>query len=443
MGLLLAYAGPAAGHGYMFLLTGIYLMAFATDVLLVPPATLALLFGLSRIWDAVSDPLAGYLTDRTRTRFGRRRPWMLAGAIPMALAFAMLWAPPQALEGGALVAWVGVALLVFYTASTAVDVPHSALGAEICEDYHERNRLFGYKRALFGVGSLLAVASMQGFLAGDAREVGRWVGPLAGALALVLVLLTVLRVRERPEYQGRGARTPLSAVRDVWRNRHARVLLGVFTLQQLGVVGVSVTIPYYSKYVLETPEYTSAFLGCMFVSALLGVPFWMRFSQGRDKRRVIVRAMVVVALALAALSLAPKGAAYWVMAIATLAGFAAAALDVLLPSAQADVIDVDERDTGERKEGAYFAAWAFAAKTAGGVAAMIVGFALDGLGFEPNATQSAEVLLGLRAVAGLLPALVYTAGLLLFLRFSLGPDEHRGVREDIAQSRELAAADRA
>ena len=437
-GVLLAYGGPSAGHGFTFLLTGIYLMSFSTDVLLVAPGSMALIFGLSRIWDAISDPLVGYLTDRTRLRFGRRRSWMLVGAIPMALAFAMLWSPPADLSGGAVTWWLGIALIAFYTASTAVDVPHSALGAELSPDYHERTRLFGYRRIFFGLGSLLAVGGVWAFGQYDPRAVGRAVGIGAGLLLIALVFACVFRVRERSDFQGRGAPTPWAGLRDVWANPHARILLGVFLLQQLAVTGVSVAIPYFSKYVLGTPEWTSLYIGALFLSSLVSVPVWMSIAPHYDKRILVTVSMIGAAVAISCLGFAPVGMPLLAASIAALGGLAVGGLDVLFPSIQADVIDVDEHRTGERKEGAYFSAWAFSAKTAGGLASMAVGGVLAAFGFQPNVEQTPAMLFGMRGVAGLLPAFLYICGLLLFLRFSLSQGEHERIRRDL-DARRVAA----
>ena len=99
LGTILTYSLPTVGAGYMFLLVGLYLMKFATDVLLIAPATMSVIFGLSRVWDALSDPVAGYLSDRTSHRAGRRRPWLFVSAFPIGLAYVMVFAPPEALRG--------------------------------------------------------------------------------------------------------------------------------------------------------------------------------------------------------------------------------------------------------------------------------------------------------------------------------------------------------
>ena len=109
----------------MGMLTSMYLMKFSTDVLAISPAAMGMVFFVSRIWDAVSDPIIGFLSDRTRTRLGRRRPWMIAGAIPVGLVFVLMWTPPE-LGAGMLSLWMGVMVVLFYTATTVFGMPHDS-----------------------------------------------------------------------------------------------------------------------------------------------------------------------------------------------------------------------------------------------------------------------------------------------------------------------------
>ena len=110
---LTVYGAPMLAAGFMGTLLSLYLLKFATDVLQIPPGVMGLLLGLAFVWDALTDPVAGFLSDRTRSRFGRRRVWMLASAVPVGLFCFALWSPPRGLEGGALVAWLGLCLLGF------------------------------------------------------------------------------------------------------------------------------------------------------------------------------------------------------------------------------------------------------------------------------------------------------------------------------------------
>ena len=159
-GTLIAFGAPAVGAGYMYLLLSLYVMKFSTDVLLIAPAVMGLIFSISRIWDAISDPLVGYLSDRTSTSLGRRRTWILFSFIPIAIGFYAVFAPPQDLAVTGLSWWMAAAIIGFYSAMTIFFVPHMALGAELSNDYHERSRLFGLRHAFYTFGSILSLATM-------------------------------------------------------------------------------------------------------------------------------------------------------------------------------------------------------------------------------------------------------------------------------------------
>ena len=158
------------GAGYMYLLLSLYVMKFSTDVLLIAPAVMGLIFSISRIWDAISDPLVGYLSDRTSTSLGRRRTWILFSFIPIAIGFYAVFAPPQNLAVTGLSWWMAAAIIGFYSAMTIFFVPHMALGAELSNDYHERSRLFGLRHAFYTFGSILSLATMYWLITEEFRE---------------------------------------------------------------------------------------------------------------------------------------------------------------------------------------------------------------------------------------------------------------------------------
>jgi GPH family glycoside/pentoside/hexuronide:cation symporter len=341
----------------------------------------------------------------------------------------MLFSPPAALAGRELLLWTAAALFVFYTSIAMLETAHAALGAELTDAYHERTRVFGIRRIVFGLGTLCAVGSLAAFgSAEDPRRVG-WIAGIAGAVVVVAsILWMVLRTRERPEFRDRGAESPLRAFRDVWRNGHARVLLLVFVIQQLGVTTLTTIMPFLSEYVLMTPEWTFAYIGTLFVSAIAGVPLWIRFKPRGGKKGGLILAMATIGFAIAALWFAREGDIALVFAVAAVGGLASAGTDVLFPSIQADAIDWDELQTGERKEGAYFAAWAFSQKAAGALGAALVAFALPAIGFVPNALQTPEAKDGIRLLAALGPAFLYAFGIVIFLGFRLGEREHAEIQ---------------
>jgi len=437
---LLTYAAPGLGFGFMTLLISTYFMKFATDVLAIPTATMGGILLLSRAWDAIADPVAGYLSDRTHTRFGRRRPWLVAGALPLGLAFALAWSPPASLSQAGLTWWIGGAMLLFFTSLTVCRMPHEALGAELSRDYHERNRVFGVKRAVFGVGTL-AVFGALWLLgeSGDPRRAALWLAAVASTGTLALLLLTGFAVREPTAHLGRGATRPFAALRDVLANPHARRLVTVSFLQQVATGTVTTAAAYHTQYVLGDPGAFPLLLGCFFVASLVSIPLWLCIGQRFDKKPLLVASMAAVGVILGAMFAVGEGDHLLLFSLAAAGGVAAGALDVIMPSLQADVIDWDELRTGERKEGVYFAAWHLAEKMALGVAAAITGLALASSGFLPNQPQPGAALLAMRLLLSLFPLACYAIGSALFLGFGLDRAEHTRVQGEI-KARSCAAA---
>jgi GPH family glycoside/pentoside/hexuronide:cation symporter len=429
LGALTAYSLPNLAFGYTFLLVSFYLMKFATDVLLIAPAAMGSIFMVARFWDALADPLAGYWSDRTQTRLGRRRPWMLASALPVAAGFTMLWVMPEGLGRGGQVAWMTVAVLGFYTAATVFIIPHTALGAELSTDYHERTRVFGLRQLAWNLGVFATLGAMFALTSSEApRELAARLGVAAAGVTALLVVWSALRLRERNEYQGRGGKHPWAAFADVWRNPHARLLLLVFFIESIGGATVSVLTIYFSEYVVKTPALTTLYIAVYFVAASVSIPFWVPLSARTGKKQLWLGSMIATA--------AGFGATFWIgegdwpslVAVAALLGIAGGCGNVIAPSIEADVIDWDEHRTGERKEGAYFAAWNFVYKAATGITLGVTGFALQAAGFEPNAAQPEEARLAIRILYGIFPLVCYALGSLLFLRFQFSEREHAAVR---------------
>ena len=431
---LLAYAVPAAGASFHLFFIQFYFLKFATDVLLAAPGVMGLLFGISRVWDAVSDPLVGYWSDGTRSRLGRRRPWMLAGIPLLALFSLMVWSPPAWLTATGLVVWTGVALFGFYTAFTMYTVPHTSLGAELTGDHHERSRVFGAQRMAFVGGMLVAFVAIG--WASEAEDPRRAVVVVALASALVtsLVLLPApALLAERPEHRGRGAASPYGALRDVMRNPHARLLLSAWFVEGLGFGVLGVLAPFYAEYVMDRSDLIAVLPAFFVVAGVASIPAWISLSRRIGKRRVWLVAMVGQAVCFGStFLLGPDDIAATCILLAG-AGMSNACGGAIGASMLADVVDYDELASGERKEGAYFAAWGFALKLAIGTIIAGVGFALEGSGFVPNADQPPAAILMLRLLFSGTPALAAVIAFALMWRFRLDAREHARLRAEIGR----------
>ncbi|MCP3984768.1 MAG: hypothetical protein GY723_10290 [bacterium] len=435
LSVIVAYCLPTVGSGFMFLLVSLYLMKFATDVLLIAPAVMGTIFGLSRIWDAISDPVAGYLSDRTQHRAGRRRPWIFVSMFPIGLAYWMAWSPPEGITGGALTAWMTVGVFGFYSAMTVFVVPHLSLGAELTADHHERSRIFGFRHVGWTVGSIFALLGMARLLEAESvsieasRATAAQLAVAAGIVTAAMLGFAAFRLRERPDFQGRGADKPFAAFSDVWANPHARLLLTVTLVENLGAATIGVLTLYVADYVIGAGHLAPIVILCYMVPSVALVPLWIPISRRVGKRRLWMGGQLLTSLSFGGMFFLGAGDVYPMAALAVSAGVAAGVGGTLSPSLQADVIDYDEYQTRERKEGAYYSAWSFVYKSAYGLTLMLTGYVLQMSGFEPNVEQTDTVKLALRTLYGGFPFVCYLGGALLLRNYRLDEGEHARIRD--------------
>ncbi len=441
-----AYGTPGVGAGYMFLLLSLYVMKFSTDVLLIAPAVMGVIFSVSRVWDAIADPIVGYLSDRTKHAMGRRRIWMLASVIPTCAAFVMLFSPPTEMGTFGLTIWMAVGVIGFYSAITLFNVPHMSLGAELTTNYHERSRLFGLRHAAFTLGSILALASMQIFINAEAkgpeatRAAAEWISWLASGLMLAMVLFAVWKLRERAEFQNRSIGLPYKAFADVWRNPHARLLIIVTFIENVGSAAIGALTLYVAQYVVGRLELAPAIILAYMIPSTASVPMWIPLSRRFGKIRMWVFSMLLTGVSFGVMFSLPfigeEATRIWVIVFAAIfAGLAAGCGGTVGPSIQGDVIDYDEYLTGERKEGSYFSAWSFVYKSATGVMLLLTGFVLQASGFMPNQQQSMTTQVAMVSLYGLFPLVCYAIGSLMMMRFKLDETEHGRISIELERRR--------
>ena len=430
---LIDYNIPTMGVGFMFFLVSLYLMKFATDILLISPVMMGFIFGFSRIWDAITDPLAGYLSDRTNFSMGRRRPWMIASAPFVCFSFIMIWYQPVELSVQFSSLWVAVAVLLFCSAMTAFNVPHHSLGAELSPNYHERTKVFGVRHMVWNCGSLLALLAMHQLIVGNNPKKDAFdIALIAGFITFALIIWTVFRTQERKEYQGRGEKNPITAFSDVLRNKHAVLLLVVFFIENLGFATIGILTPYVAEYVVLRPERTAIYILTYLVPCILSVPVWISLSKRIGKKKTWLISMVLTGFGFGGMFFLSEGADTLILLLAFVCGVGAGSGAAMAPSIQSDVIDYDEYLTGKRKEGTYFASWNLVFKTATGITFMITGFVLGASGFVPNQDQTESAKFAILFLYALFPFCCYLIGGLILTRFSLNESAHQKIRQALS-----------
>jgi GPH family glycoside/pentoside/hexuronide:cation symporter len=420
----LAYGSGDTGFSLTGTLIGAYLAIFLTDVVGLTPGLVAAAIYIGRTWDFVNDPLIGWISDRTRTRWGRRRPFLLFGALPFGLAFILLWWRPPLGTAAALTAYYALAYLLFDTASTFVAMPYLALTPELSADYDERTSLTTY-RMFFSIFASLIAFTVPLVIIGPLRPENAQrvllTGLLFGLASAAPLFWVFGATRERKEYS--QARPP--RLRESWKsvvtNRPFRLGLGIYVFTWIAVDLVQAIILYFLKYCVRREAEQDWIMGSIFVSAILSLPLWNLLARRWDKRvAFIVGVSFWTAVQLAIVTLGPSTPLGFLLVLCVLAGIGVGAAHVLPWSILPDAVEYNEYTTGVRQEGTFYSVVTLAQKVASSVAIPLCLLLLQAVGYRPNlAEQPLSVSLTIRLIMGVLPGLLLGLGTLCALRYPL------------------------
>lgn len=434
----LVFGAPAFAGAAMAIPIGVLMPRFYSDVVLAPLGAIAIAIALARAFDALTDPLMGWLSDRTHTRFGRRKPYIALGTPFVALMFMALFGPPEELGPLGASFWFGATFALFFLFSTVVEIPYAALGAELTPSYGERSSLFGY-RAFFIAAGTIAAAVMPTVLAGvgwdDERQAFRLMAALYAVLLIVLNGALLLRVREHRDYVRRESNPLVPGVRRALRNRPFRILLLAGVVSAIPAAIPAILLPYFVEYVLQ-PADPNAMVGVFLVTylgaGLLFVPLWLVVARRLGKLRTLILVSAIGITGSLFYFFAGPGDLLYTGCVYFVTGTVSMANNFLIPAMAADVIDYDELRTGKRREAQYTSFWAMIPKFVAIPGSSIPLAVLSAVGYVPNQPQSEEVMFWIRFMYSIFPAAFYVAAVLIIARYPISEAVHRAIRTGIA-----------
>ncbi|MDF2628909.1 MAG: major facilitator superfamily 1 [Symbiobacteriaceae bacterium] len=376
-----------------------FILFYYVDTLKMSPALAGLGMAIYGIWNGINDPLLGQLSDRTRTRWGRRIPYVLFGTIPLALAFWLVWVPPTQ-SPGLLFAWFMGAIFLYDTLYTLVVLNWTALFPEMYPSLAERSSVSVIRQVMAIIGMIIGTALPP--MLGDAIGWGTTAGIFAVVAALFLGL-SLLGSYENPAHAEKAGLALWPALKATFANRSFVTFVTASMLIQFTFVLLTGTIPFYAKYVLGADSFmTTMLLGIIFVMALPLVGMW-----GRLTIRWGPRTTMMVAAALFGLLLIPFAFVEGVvggLVTAAMVAIGLSGLLVLFDIFIADIVDEDELKTGVRREGMYFGIHGLMIRLGISLQALITGQVLSRTGYSADLTvQPAGALTGLRLLMTVVP----------------------------------------
>lgn len=450
-GRLIAYGQIVVPLAVIGLPVAIYIPPFYSETLGVDLATVGFILMLARLSDVVTDPLIGRLSDRTRTRWGRRRPWILAGVPIMMVSAVMLFAPPGAVSAGYLLLWI----CAIYLGFTLITIPYGAWGAELATEYHARNRITGSREIFLLAGLLIAVMLpiAGAYIAGEegSSSSRAAMAPLAWFTVLLLPVCTFVLFRHVPEPRPHDLRhVPfIDGVRKALKNGPFRLILITSSLGALaGSINASVAILFYA-HLADIGRAGLLLILALFAAGVVGSPFWVALGGKIGKHMAIV---VAGAISMAAFACVPV-VIYWVkpnmpelvfwclLAITLLQGLTIGAAPILGQSIMADVVDLDTLRNGEQRTAFLFAFMSMVRKVFEAMGAGIALPVIAWMGFNPQSGQnSPTALFALLAMYCLVPLALWLASILVISRYPITRERQARLRSALDKKLKRQAA---
>ncbi|MEX1247400.1 MAG: MFS transporter [Anaerolineales bacterium] len=447
------YSTGALGTALSYLAFGTYIQFLYIDILGLKASLVGIGWSLYGIWNAFNDPLAGYLSDNTKSKWGRRIPWIASSFIPLGLFFYLLWVPPSPLvEGGEIplfLYFIGV-VLVFDTLWTFVVMNWTALFPEMISDEKERAGVSGLRQAFTVIGLILGVA-LPPILVGQDWSGRGGMAIAFGAITSITLGLSLLGSRENKEIQHEKQPPLIPALTATFRNLSFRWFLIANLHKEFIVSVLTASIPFWAKYVLNIQGpilvfgqelsaelQNSLLLGSIFVMTLPGIPFWTWVAKRYGSRRGWQTAQATFALSM----LSIYAASDFQQAILGTAviGLSLAGLLVFPDLLISDVIDEDETVGGARREGMYFGINGFVIRFAFTMQGITTAIVLSSSGYisgavEADPVQPASAIFGIRAMIALVPILASLVTIAALQMYPLHTGRLKTVRARVGRIR--------
>jgi GPH family glycoside/pentoside/hexuronide:cation symporter len=413
--------GDTASH-FVWDMVGFWLLFFYTDVYGISAAAAGTIMLVARFWDMAIDPIIGVVSDRTNTRWGKFRPYILFGAIPYAVLAILTFTTPNFGEMGKII-YAGATYVLLMTAYAFINLPYSALGAVMTDDTYERAGLNTYRFIAGFTGQFvvtgLALTLAEYFGGGDKAQGFQYTVFLFAGLSLVFFFITFQTTKERVQPPKEQKNSLKEDLRNLLANKAWRILAIVGIISFIMFAMQNAAIAYYFKYYLGRENNVQLFNVIGTVALIVALPFSKPLAKRFGNKNVFIGSSLISGVFFMLIYLPGVTDLYTIYTFNIIAKMAYAPAVPLLWTMIADSADYGEWTTGRRATGLYFSAAVFAQKAGWGIGAAIAGWILTASNFVPNVTQTETAITGIKLLVSVIPGVLYMSCALFMIFYKI------------------------
>lgn len=425
LGIKLGYGVADLGGNLFFTLIGFYLTIYLTDGVQLAAHLTGWVVMIGSFWDAMTDPLVGIWSDRCRTGWGRRRPFMFWGAISLFLTMVLMFNPWQLGNQNLLFLLMTLIYCLLNTAYTLYSVPYSSLLPELTGDFDQRTVMTGYRMTFAVIGTLVGVGLAPLVLNSFEDPIVGWpvMGGVMGLIMLTTILITTFSIKEPSSSVLNKQDNFMKTMRYALTNKAFLLALFPWTFHIAGITLVQGAIIYYFKYIYLDEESFQFALLALLLASLVFIPVWVQVAARIGKKWTYNIGMTIVGLGvLAFYFFAESGGVQMAIIIMGICGVGFSTHYVIPFALVPDVIECDFAETGIRREGAYFSLWTFMSKLGRGIAMGMIGWVLAFFHYSPEGEQPDSAIFGIKLLCGPIPMLFFVAGVLILHFYPISKD---------------------
>ncbi|HJO93880.1 MAG TPA: MFS transporter [Victivallales bacterium] len=430
----IGYAFGDFGANFFFQSVAIFLMFFWTDVFMISASAAGLIFLCSKVWDAVSDPLMGYVADHTESRWGQKRPYLLFGAVPLGITLFLLFAAPPITTYSLKIVYATFTFIAVCTMYTVVNVPYAAMTANLTLDSRERGKLTSFRMMGAIIGTLIVATLTKPLVAAFSNQVTgfRVMGVIYGVAIAVCTLLTFCIVKERVRTHTEANPGGLKDIFKVTLKNKPFIFLflGIFFHYTSFLIFLASVI-YFFKYIIHRPDFVAVGFFFIYIPAAIMLPVLSRVGKRFGKKIMFNGGMTIYAIGLLCLFFIKDYNIVVLICIYTVIGLGTAAIYQGPWSTMPDTVEYSEWKTGLRREGIIYGVFFFGMKLAAGFAAFLVGYILSMGGYVADGNQTSTALFTIRFLTTILPLVCFVIGAFFIWLYPITHKFHKKMVDDI------------